>query len=140
MPGVFDRDGLHFQYPENWSVEEDDAAEGARTVSVNSPTGAFWQISIYPRGENPQRLLDTAVAAMREIYDSLETEEVHEQLGGRETTGYDLNFYCLDLTNTAVLRCWQTPIATYLLFYQAEDREYANVEAVFRAITTSLLK
>lgn len=140
MPGVYDRDGIHFQYPENWSLEEDEAAEGARTVSVTSPTGAFWQISIYPRGEVPQRLLDTAVAAMREIYDSLETEEVDETIAGRDTSGYDLNFYCLDLTNTAVLRCWQSPIATYLLFYQAEDREYAEVEAVFRAMAISLLK
>jgi len=140
MPGVYDRDGIRFQYPENWSLEEDEAAEGARTVSVTSPTGAFWQISVYPRGENPQRLLDTAVAAMREIYDSLETEEVDETIAGRDTTGYDLNFYCLDLTNTAVLRCWQSPIATYLVFYQAEDREYAEVEAVFRAMSISLLK
>jgi hypothetical protein len=140
MPGVYDRDGIRFQYPENWTLEEDEAAEGALSVSVNSPSGAFWQLTVYPRGENPERLLKTAVAAMREIYDSLETEEVDEKIAGRDTTGYDLNFYCLDLTNTAVLRCWQSPTATFLVLYQAEDREYAEVEAVFRAMTISLLK
>lgn len=140
MPGVYDREGVRFQYPENWTLEEDEAAEGALAVSVNSPTGAFWQLSIYPRGEDPQRLLDTAVAAMREIYDSLETEEVDEMIAGRATTGFDLNFYCLDLTNTAVLRCWQAATATYLVLYQAEDREYVEVEAVFRAMTISLFK
>jgi len=140
MPGVYDRDGIQFQYPENWKLEEDVDAEGAIALSVSSPTGAFWQLTVYPGGEDPRRLLNTAVAAMREIYDSLETEEVEETIAGNETTGYDLNFYCLDLTNTAVLRCWRSPTATYLVLYQAEDREYAEIEPVLRAMTISLLK
>jgi hypothetical protein len=54
-------------------------------------------------------------------------------------TGFDLNFYYLDLTNTACVRCLRTERATYAVFSQAEDREFAEIQRVFLAITTSLL-
>ena len=52
----------------------------------------------------------------------------------------DLAFFYLDLTSTALVRSFATDEATYLLLCQAEDREFAEVEAVFRAMTRSLLK
>jgi hypothetical protein len=50
-----------------------------------------------------------------------------------------MNFYCLDLTNTAQVRTLETPHAIYLLFCQAEDREWDRVAPVFAAITTSFV-
>ncbi len=58
---------------------------------------------------------------------------------GRSLVGYDLNFFFLDLTNTARIRCVGTERATYTVFCQAEDREFERIEPVFRAMTTSLL-
>jgi hypothetical protein len=51
-----------------------------------------------------------------------------------------MNFYCLDLTNTALVRGFRTADATCIILYQAEDREFATVEPVLRAMTTSLLR
>ena len=76
---------------------------------------------------------------MRQEYEELEAEAVQEKLAGRDTVGYDLNFYCLDLINTAVVRSFRTNRRTYTIFYQAEDREFAQVEQVFLAIATSLI-
>jgi hypothetical protein len=50
-----------------------------------------------------------------------------------------MNFYCLDLTNTAQVRTLETPDAIYLIICQAEDREWERVSPVFAAITTSFV-
>ena len=54
--------------------------------------------------------------------------------------GYDIDFVCLDLTNTAQIRGFQTEQASYVLLWQSEDRDFPAVEPVFRAITKSLVE
>lgn len=63
-----------------------------------------------------------------------------EKIGKIELVGFDVNFYCLDLTNTAWIRAGSTAAATYLILCQAEDREFSEVADIFRAMTASLLK
>ena len=82
---------------------------------------------------------EAAVDAMKAEYEELEREEIQETVAGRQMIGYDLNFYCLDLTSTASVRCIRTDRATYTVFCQAEDREFAQLQIVFQAFTTSLL-
>jgi hypothetical protein len=50
-----------------------------------------------------------------------------------------MNFYCLNLTNTALVRGWRLSGAARVILHQAEDRDFATIEPVFRAITISLL-
>ena len=44
------------------------------------------------------------------------------------------------LDHTATVRVLQSPRANYLVVYQAEDREFAELEAVFEAMTASLVQ
>jgi hypothetical protein len=76
---------------------------------------------------------------MRKEYQDLDSETAADKIGGRPLTGFDLNFYCLDLTNTAQVRTLETPDAIYLLLCQAEDREWERVAPVFAAITASFV-
>jgi len=62
-----------------------------------------------------------------------------EVIAGHEMVGYDLSFFYMDLTNTALVRCLRSDRATYAVFCQAEDREFDEVRTVFQAITASLL-
>ena len=140
MPAAYEKLGIRFQYPENWTLDEIEALEGNNSVTVYTPNGGFWSIMIHPPGTSPAELADAALEAMREQYDDLDVESAAETVAGREFVGYDLNFFYLDLTNTAMLRCFATERATYVVFYQADDREFADVGLVFRAITLSLLK
>ncbi|HEV7225078.1 MAG TPA: hypothetical protein VGN42_20400 [Pirellulales bacterium] len=139
MPARYDKLGIHFQYPDNWRLDEIEARDNRNSVSVYTPGGAFWTITIHPPDASPQDLADAALAAMRQEYDELDAEPVAETIAGRELVGWDMNFYCLDLTNTAVVRGFNTPEATYLVFYQADDREFDELQRVFAAITFSLL-
>ena len=52
--------------------------------------------------------------------------------------GYDVHFFYLDFTNTAIIRGFRHALASCLVLYQAEDRDFAKLQPVFRAITTSL--
>jgi len=139
MPTEFNKLGISFLFPDNWTLDEEDALAGRKSVTVYSPGGAFWSISVHPRSADPARLAKAAVEAMKEEYEDLESGLSQETIAGCELLGYDLNFYCLDLTNTASVRCFRTDRATYSIFFQAEDREFEAVRAVFLAMTTSFL-
>ncbi|MGQ9576217.1 MAG: hypothetical protein ACUVUC_12945 [Thermoguttaceae bacterium] len=140
MPNQFNKLGIAFQYPENWTLDEQDALAGNRSVTVHSPGGAFWSVSVHPRWANPLRLARAVADTMRDEYKDLETEETEETIAGRTLVGYDLNFFYLDFTNTATIRCLRTLRGTYAFFCQGEDREFDQVRHVFLAMTTSLLE
>ena len=139
MPSEFKKLGISFLYPDNWVLDEEDALAGHKSVTVYSPGGAFWTVSVHPPSADPERLAKAATEAMKEEYEDLETQQSQETIAGRELLGYDLAFYCLDLTNTASVRCFRTNRATYTVYSQAEDREFESVRPVFLAMTTSFL-
>jgi hypothetical protein len=140
MPGQYRSMGISFQYPENWSLDEEDVLAGEKSVTVYSPSGAFWSISIYPSMTDLGTLASHAWEAIKEEYGDTDVEEIRESVSGHELTGLDMNFFCMDLTSTAKIRCLQTPRAVYAIFFQAEDKELETLERVFAAITVSLLR
>lgn len=139
MPAKFEKLGISFQYPDNWTLDEQDMLAGRNSVTVYSPGGAFWSVAVHPHSADPARLAKAAVEAMKQEYDELDAEEAREAVAGREMIGYDLNFCYLDLINTARVRCLRTDQSTWTIFCQAEDREFDRIEMVFQAMTTSLL-
>lgn len=139
MPGTYEKLGIRFQYPESWRVDEAEALAGEQSVAVYSPDGAFWSVMIHAPTQDLQSLADAALETMKQVYDELDAEAVAETVSHVPLVGYDINFYCLDLTNTAQVRACRTPAAAYLILCQADDREYAQVASVFQAITHSLL-
>ncbi|MEX0677775.1 MAG: hypothetical protein WD063_11910 [Pirellulales bacterium] len=139
MPAVFDKMGIRFLYPDNWTLDEQEALEGNRSVSVYSPGGAFWSIALHATSTDPGELASTALATLKREYQDAESAEVSEKIGGQSISGYDLHFFYLDLTNTALIRGFRTATASCLVLCQAEDREFEHIGPVFRAITTSLL-
>ena len=139
MPAKFEKLGVSFQYPDNWTLDEEDILAGGKSVTIYSPGGAFWSVALHCHSADPAQLAKAAVDAMKQEYEELEAEQTRQTLAGRELIGYDLNFYYLDLTNTARIRCLRTDQTTLTIFCQAEDREFDQIELVFQAITTSLL-
>jgi hypothetical protein len=145
MPAVYDSLGVRFMYPENWTLDDgsdDESPPDARqnSVTVYSPGGAFWSLSIYPPNNSVTDLAAEVMRAMRSEYDNLDVATVSEGVEGQDLVGYDLNFIYLDLTNTAAVRALATGRATYVIYYQSEDRELANIKAVFDAMTASFLR
>jgi len=139
MPAKYEKLGISFQYPDNWTLDEEDAVAGRDSVTVYSPGGSFWSMAIHPRFADPRQLAEAALDAMKQEYKELEVAEVSESVGDHELIGYDLNFYYLDLTNTAKIRCVRADQQTLTVFCQGEDREFDQIRIVFQAMTVSLL-
>jgi hypothetical protein len=139
MPSVYEKIGIRFLYPDNWTLDEQDALEDIPSVSVYSPGGAFWSITLHGASTDPDELAATALATLQAEYEHSEAEEASEQIGGKSLGGYDVHFFYLDLTNTALIRGFRTANASCLLLCQAEDHEFERLAPVFQAITTSLL-
>ena len=140
MPRRFEKLGISVLYPDNWTLDEEDARAGKQSVTVYSPGGAFWSVSIHPRTADPAGLAKAVVESMRSEYEDLENQETEESIAGRSLVGYDLSFFFLDFTNTATIRCIRTDEAVYAVLCQAEDHEFDQLRRVFLAMTISLLE
>ncbi len=139
MPSTYDNLGVHFLYPDNWVLEEEDAPDQTPSVTVQSPGGAFWSLAIHSPASDPTDLAEAALEALQVEYPDSEAEPVTERIAGQLIDGFDFHFFYLDFVNTALIRGFRTAEASCLLLCQAEDRELDELGVVFRAITTSLL-
>jgi hypothetical protein len=138
MPAVYEKMGIRFLYPDNWVLDESEAVAGHQSVSVHSPSGAFWSIAVHDLPVDPSELASTALRTLKAEYPDSEAEVVSEQVGSQSIRGYDLNFFYLDFTNTAQIRGFRTPQLSCLILCQAEDSELKQLGPVFNAITASL--
>ena len=139
MVATYEKFGIRVLYPENWTVSDEQLEDWPRSVSIQSPQGAYWELQVYPSRINPARLIKQTLAAMEQIYEDLEAEPVTEELWEVAATGYDLHFFCLDFLVTSRIRSFHTGSRTCLLTCQAESREFDRQAAVFSAMTKSLL-
>jgi len=139
MTAVYDNSGIRFLYPENWKIDTEADPDWPESVSLQSPSGAFWSITVHPPDAAPDELNETVLQTMQEEYKDLEAEPVTEEIADTTATGYDMSFCCLDLLVAARLRTFFAAGRTFVLLCQAEDREFDQLEYVFRAITESLL-
>ena len=109
MPVTFDNLGISFQYPDNWQLDEEEIRAGQSAVTVFSPGGGFWSVALHTGSSaHPSQLAKAALDTMRKEYEDLDAEPVRETIAGCDLVGFDLNFFCLDLTNTARIRCCAT--------------------------------
>ncbi|MGL4511857.1 MAG: hypothetical protein ACRCT8_02095 [Lacipirellulaceae bacterium] len=139
MFSVYDKSGLHLAYPENWTLDESTDSGARVELTLSSPNTAFLTLAHYPGLLDLEGLADQALAALRGEYPDLESSPASESFGETPLLGYDVNFICLDLINTALVRTGHFGAGTLLVLAQAEDRELPVAEQVFRAILTSLL-
>ncbi len=133
----FEKSGIRFRYPQNWTLETDDSDAGW-AASLYSPATAFAILSWHQDEDDPSQLADTALAAMRETYPQLEADPVMDTIAHQPACGYDLQFFTLDLTNTCWIRCLQAPKGCLLILCQFTDQDLHSDGPVLRAILASI--
>ncbi len=136
----FNRNGIRFEYPENWTIEEDNSPDGVFSITASAPDGAFWSLSRQPAEVDFEQLTDFTTEQLRGEYPDLEAYPASDDIFGSSLSGADSNFSYLDLTNTAEVRCLATTTACYVFFCQAEDRDWSRLHHGFRARTTSCVR
>ena len=140
MTAKYDRDGIAFQYPENWQVEEEPRTGFPRTISLTAADGAFWSASFYLPDQPLRELQHQCIETIEQEYEDVEIDDIEFDLGEETILATDLQFYCLDfLVHSRVI---VTQIGRYhvLINWQAEDRDFDKLEVVFKAITFSMLQ
>ncbi len=144
MFSVYDKSGLHLAYPENWTLEETSDTSASEEepkvqLTISSPNTAFWTLALFRGLHDLPGIVEQVIGALLAEYPDLEQSPIEESIAGQTLVGQEVNFMCLDLTNTARVRACHRDGTTLLLFSQSEDRELERVGPVLEAITMSLL-
>ena len=137
MQQFFERDGIRFQYPNDWTYEIETEGD-SWTASLQSPDTAFLVISYVPGVDDPTDLVDAAVAGLRAEYQTLDTEDAVDTIGGLPAVGVDINFVHLDLTNTCWVRSVQAADGALLVLAECADGELEDRGTILKAIVASI--
>lgn len=137
MPSEFADGGIRFKYPENWQLERENSDTGW-SVSVQSPGTAFMLVTLHEDMPSVERVAQTVLAAMQEVYPELEADDCIDSLAGQPAIGHDIRFFSLDLTNSCWTRIVYSARGTLLVMCQTSDLEFDTSEPVLRAMRKSL--
>jgi hypothetical protein len=140
MPAIYEKLGVRFLYPENWSVQDEEDEDWPRSVTLQSPQTGFWSLHVYPAGHEVKPVVKELIAGIQAEFTDIEVLPAKETFGETPTAGVDLAFFYLDLLVEAKIRSLRTPSATLIWLYQAESKEFEVMEPVFQAIAVSMLQ
>ena len=137
MREVYDRHGITFQYPADWEVSEQEQDDEC-LITVSGPGTSFWSVGLFRDRPSPELVLETALAAFKDEYPDLDAYDVDDELLNQPTLGYDIEFFCLELVNTARLRAFLAREFTVLVLCQADDTELEGSNPLFDEMSRSL--
>lgn len=139
MPQTYDKLGVHFLYPDNWQVTDEQASESPYAVTLQTPQGGLWVLQVHVDGD-PMELTAEGLKTMREEYPELEADSIVDQVEGYDVVGFEMRFYYLDFVAAANIVSFRRGDQTMVILSQAEDRDFAQLEPIFRAILVSLAR
>lgn len=137
MIATFDRSGIRFQYPGNWTLDLEEDGD-AWTATVQSGDLAFLLVSLRPDATAPAELADDALAALREEYKELEADPVVEAFNGRPALGHDIDFLTVDTTITCRTRAFDAAAGPVLVMVQFSEYDREKNEQVLEAMCASM--
>jgi hypothetical protein len=136
MREVYEGNGVTFEYPEDWELTEQ-VQDDECLITVSGPGTSFWSVGLFCDRPNTEIVLDTVVAAFRDDYPDLDSYPIEDEILGQPASGFDLEFFCLELVNTACVRSFMARDFTVMILSQAEDSELAESKAIFEWILES---
>ena len=137
MSKEFSGDGLSFSYPDKWVLEQEKSPTGW-TVTLQSPGTAFAMIQLDRDLPDPQQMIDEALETLRSDYPTLEAESTLETIAGEMAIGHDLEFFSMDLLNSAWTRSFYGPAGTVFLLCQVTDADREEYEPGLKEVTRSM--
>jgi hypothetical protein len=129
--------GLVFQYPTDWTLSEDEA-DGEVTVSLQTPSAAFWSLTAFADRPAAEDVLGAVLTAYRDEYPEIDVYGVSATVCQLPAEACDLDFVCLDLVSSAALRSFESLSRTFLIVYQGLDQELERFRGDFERTISSL--
>src|SRR5579872_7173196 len=137
METAYDSHGIRFRYPCGWELSEQQEVEHF-SITVSSPQGAFWTVSLFPEQTEPGEIVATVVNTFREEYVEIDDYPSKARLCRRPTVGRDIDFVSLELLNSACVRAFRTSTYTIMVLFQWTNAGREDVETALERITRSL--
>jgi hypothetical protein len=140
MMARYDDQGIRFDYPASWELDEDDD-DARATITVQSSGGlAFVMVTLDADRPSPGEMAGEALSAMKEEYPDIQVSPTEDRVGGHRAEGFDLEFFSVDMPNACLIRSFRTPSRTVLVFGQwsAADADEEEPEEVVRGVLRSL--
>ena len=134
---VYENHGIRLSIPAGWAVTEQIGEDGDITISVEDGD-AFWALTLLRDRPRIEQVLTEAQSAFADEYKDVDATELSTTLSNFAGVGLDLNFICLELINTAAMRCVRTGRFTAFVMYQMTDHEREYYKPIFEEITASL--
>lgn len=135
---TFERDGVRFQYPDNWELQAEQTDDGGWTAMVQSPDTAFLLVSLRPEAGDPAELADQTLEALKAEYPELDAENAMDTVAGVRAIGHDVDFLTLDTAISCRTRCLDTPVGPLLVMAQVSEYDMPVNDPVLRAMCASL--
>ncbi len=129
--------GVTFSYPADWELTEQDR-DIEITITVASPHTSFWTLTLFLDRPDPESVVETVLDAFREEYPDLDIYRSKARLCDCKTVSRDIEFFCLELVNSAWVRAFITDSFTALVLYQATDQELEWSRSLLEGMTKSL--
>lgn len=129
--------GVVFVYPDIWQLQEQMDDEDV-IIQVSASETCFWTLRILPGCPAPPQVVNSCVTAFEEEYDDLEVAETSCSLAEMPAFSRDLDFFCLELTNSVGLRSVRTNDFTLLVWWQGTQHELAEFRPIIEQMTLSV--
>jgi hypothetical protein len=136
--GLYEENGVRFEYPEDWTFEVTESGP-LTTVNLEHPAGiAFVIVTTDDSCPDPGEVADIILETLREEYAELDEDPFEQVVNERLVSGYDVQFFALDLSNTALIRCFRTFNRTILVYGQWSDIVEGEVAELAESILRSV--
>jgi hypothetical protein len=136
MQTLYQTDGLKFEYPPDWELTTEPLEDGL-SIMVSGTGTTFCSFMLMPDRPAVATVLKNALGAFRESYDEIDSEAVECRIADRPARGYDVDFYCLELLNSAWLRAFRTGRYTVFIMFQSGFDE-PEARSIFDSICASM--
>ncbi len=136
MIASFERAGIRFQFPENWTLN--DETDGEDWVATLETPGSALMVLTYREDVEPAELGDETIEALREEYPDLDAEVTVESVAGQTAIGYDVDFITLDSAVTAKVRVLEAAAGALLIFWQLAEKDREHYESLLNAVMASI--
>ncbi len=137
MNRVYESHGVRFEYPEDWILHEQPGQDDV-SITVNSLETSFWSLTLLFHRPEPDRVIETALDALRAEYSEVDVYPATDRLGESRTVARDVDFVCHELISTSFLRATRTPRFTMLVIYQGADFELDETQTLLEEVCRSL--
>lgn len=136
MP-TYRQHGIAFVYPEGWQCDED-GDEETTTITVHDGGAAFWSLYLLWQRPPVAEVVSEIEETFRNEYEQVDVEASRVTIARRAAEARQIDFFCLELVNTAFVRVFRTGRFTVLVLAQATDHELETVRPQLEEISDSL--